>query len=441
VGYIDIAANGLKVRGTAIEDGGTPVVRFGDDTPIEVGVYVRDLRVATDGSLCVFKGQDDFGRSLTRSGVMQKFGVVLGEEAIALSPANQVVYCDSNRTYVFNGVPRAIPLPEGTSQGIHSVRDDGTVVWTDERLRESTFGPFALIKWTTLGAWTFGVTQWGVVAWNAVERQAYAVKQDPSPLRTPRGAIVDGQLVIVVSLPEDVIEQRQFTPWVAPVDPPAPTPAPPAPAPVPAPEPEPTMPIDTTRLYAALQAERAKYPATLADDEHAATIMNDAVYAVRDEGWGLSAKPDGNRVWSREHNQYISYDAVHHKPTDTIHDAATDEWPAMRIVAPHQVAHHGRADRPWLAPVAPGGAAPVPVPTPTPTPVPVPPPAPPADLSPVLKRLAEIEGVLADLVESHQELEIALAHQAAKAPPVYEGDLNLGWLGTKRLTLLPKDQR
>jgi hypothetical protein len=224
----------------------------------------------------------------------------------------------------------------------------------------------------------------------------------------------------------------------------------------PEPTPEP-MPIDTTRLHAALQAERAKYPDTLADDEQAATIMNDALWTVRDEGWGLSAKPDGNRVWSREHDRYVSYDAVHHKPTDTIHDAATDEWPAMRIVAPHQVAHHGRADRPWLAPVQPFINNEQPPKTEQPLPEPPPLPSPGntpvtcnCDLAPVM---AKLDRVLAEVVrhtEAVDTLRITLENNEMLGPPDYTGAVNgtadLGWAGGKRpivgtVTLTPKERK
>jgi hypothetical protein len=208
----------------------------------------------------------------------------------------------------------------------------------------------------------------------------------------------------------------------------------------PEPTPEP-MPIDTARLHAALQAERSKYPDTLTDDEQAATIMNDALWTVRDEGWGLSAKPDGNRVWSREHDRYVSYDAVHHKPTDTIHDAATDEWPAMRIVAPHQVAHHGRADRPWLAPVQPfinNEQPPKPE-----QPLPEPPPLPtPGNTCQCAEVLAQIKAIHDD-VSQHRldmaDMEVAIRNTILAL--VFTGQVKGGWpLGTVNVTLTPQEQ-
>jgi hypothetical protein len=119
------------------------------------------------------------------------------------------------------------------------------------------------------------------------------------------------------------------------------------------PDPDPD-PIDEVlaRLHAAHQRERNKYPAQIARPEDAAAIMNATALACADDGWGLSAKPGGNRVFSEAHNRDIAYDIFHRMPQDRLYDAATGEWWIMKVQPPSLAEHHHDPNRPWLAPVA-----------------------------------------------------------------------------------------
>lgn len=467
MGYIDIAKNGLLVRGTAVEDGGPAVVRFGDDAPIDVGVYVRNIRVSEDGSMCVFKGQDDKGRSVTRSGVMAKFGTVHGDEAIALSPSNRVVYCDGPKSYVFNGIPAAIPLPDGTSQGIHSVREDGSVVWTDQRLSPLTFGPFKLIKWTSIGPWTFGVTQWGVVAWNAVERQGYAVKQDSSTLWTPRGAMVDGRLVIALSLPEAVIHESAFTPWVEPVvEAPAPEPAPPV---VPVPE-VPIVSISSSEIVAAVTEAKAEVEAlgyvfktveeamrdnyahyTYADKQQAFLVTMRAAWKLAqkypDAGIGLELYngPSGTPSPFPEDgtDRYSGDIILLSKSGPSVDVLIAGVQPAAQVDTTTDPQAPSNWRRDWRAPLNPYRGVTAPVPVPVPPVLPTPDNTPVScncDLEPVLARLTAIDAALARL-EARKIPELPeLPDLEAMGWPTYTGTAQGKWpLGTVSFTLTPKE--
>lgn len=208
----------------------------------------------------------------------------------------------------------------------------------------------------------------------------------------------------------------------------------PKPTPVPTPTPEPTptpMPMPDS-LLADLQAERAKYPDELEFEHEASEILNSVAWKHRVDGWGLSAKPSGNHVFSRAHGVFVAYDILHHKPTDTLWDVATGEWVNF-VPQWSQAEHHHNPDRPWLAPVQPLSDVPAPTPVPSPEPPRVEP-APVAckcDLAPVVARLEAIESQLTALLNKPTPTPTATF-------PAYEGDLNLGWLGTKRLRLEPK---
>lgn len=209
----------------------------------------------------------------------------------------------------------------------------------------------------------------------------------------------------------------------------------PTPTPEPAPTPVPTMPDS---LLADLQAERAKYPAKLEREEQAAEILNAVAWKHRGDGWGLSAKPNGNNVLSEQHDVLVAYDILHHKPTDTLWDVATGEWENMTIQWAHQPVHHHDPDRPWLAPVQPVTETPAPEPLPEPPPLPTPGNS---GETPTLACKCDMAAILAEF----KEIKAALARiekpvNVETQFPLYEGTLNLGWLGTKQLTLRPKAQ-
>lgn len=140
----------------------------------------------------------------------------------------------------------------------------------------------------------------------------------------------------------------------------------PKPAPVPDSEIPNVPPVETPTmpdsLLADLEAERAKYPARLVGSVDAAAILNAVAWKHRGDGWGLSAKPSGNHVWSIGHQEWVAYDILHHKPTDTLWDVATGEWENF-IPQWSQAEHHHNPERPWLAPVKPLSDVPAPTPT------------------------------------------------------------------------------
>lgn len=169
--------------------------------------------------------------------------------------------------------------------------------------------------------------------------------KDPRLTRQQNGALAicwwfDGQPIGVAV---DVVATDLVPLTVDPPDPPDPI----------DPPPDDPMPTDTqiAALHASLKTERAKYPATITK-EQCGLILNAACWRVRADGWGLSTKPAGNNVPAPQ-GVTVSYDALHHKPSDTIWDCATGESTTMTIVAPHQTTHHNDPNRPWLAPIEP----------------------------------------------------------------------------------------
>ena len=42
-----------------------------------------------------------------------------------------------------------------------------------------------------------------------------------------------------------------------------------------------------------------------------ADILNAVAWKHRGDGWGLSAKPSGNNVYSLRHEQFVAYDILH----------------------------------------------------------------------------------------------------------------------------------
>lgn len=223
---------------------------------------------------------------------------------------------------------------------------------------------------------------------------------------------------------------------------PTPTPAPPPVLPIPDNTPIPDNITMPDSLLPDLHAERAKYPERLQDPEDAADILNAVAWKHRADGWGLSAKPRGNNVFSEGHGKFVAYDILHHKPTDTLWDVATGEWENFVPQWAHQPEHHHDPDRPWLAPVKPAEDAPEPEPVPTPEPTPTPSPVPPVDLTPVLAQLKDIENDITKLYDALGAVAEAITsvHTRMDTPPVYTGQVKGGWpLGTVNVTLTPKE--
>ena len=169
--------------------------------------------------------------------------------------------------------------------------------------------------------------------------------------------------------------------------------------PPPDPEPEPDPMPEPASLFADLQAERAKYPATLTRDQPG-KILNAVAWKHREAGWGLSVKPNGNNVPSPQ-GPLVAYDILHNRLNDTLYDVATAEWPTMRITW-SQTTHHNQPDRPWLAPIQPTGEEPQPEPEPEPDPQPGP------DIVAAFnQRMDAHEALLADeFVKVYRELEL-----------------------------------
>lgn len=215
----------------------------------------------------------------------------------------------------------------------------------------------------------------------------------------------------------------------------------PKPEPVPDSEIPNVPPVETPTvmpdsLLADLQAERAKYPERLEFSTDAADILNAVAWKHRSDGWGLSAKPSGNAVHSIAHSQPVAYDILHHKPTDTLWDVATGEWENF-IPQWSQAEHHHNPERPWLAPVQPLSDVPAPTPEPSPEP-------PRVEPAPVVCKCDEVLAELQALRDEFNtyrlqmaDMEVAIRNEI-RDRPVYEGDINLGFLGTKRLRLEPK---
>lgn len=181
-------------------------------------------------------------------------------------------------------------------------------------------------------------------------------------------------------------------------------------------------------LLSSVQAARARYGATLTDDECAA-LCNAVAWQHRATGWGLSRKTSGTRG-RLPNGTEVAHDILHYQPTNTLVDVLTAagaaSTPTWNPVGPPQ-----SADRTWVAPVDPATWAPAPIPTPAPTP------APSLDLQPVRADLAVVQGQLAalgqELAALRSELGDAkavadrMAQQLAAGVPLR---LRAGFLGT-----------
>jgi hypothetical protein len=101
-----------------------------------------------------------------------------------------------------------------------------------------------------------------------------------------------------------------------------------------------------------LEAERAKYPATLTHDQPA-KILNAVAWQHRASGAGLSVKPGGNRVPSPQ-GVDVAYDIIHFRDSNRLFDAFTGDL-AGKVTWSETIYHGDPVNRPWLAPIEPDG--------------------------------------------------------------------------------------
>jgi len=138
-------------------------------------------------------------------------------------------------------------------------------------------------------------------------------------------------------------------------------------------------------LLPTLEALRIAYPANWTHADRGA-YLNAVAFKHKDEGWGLLAKPGGNRCPTPQMVD-VSCDYLVYRPTmqgfDVLADETTPVWQAGDIFT-------SEPER-WVAPVSTGG----PVPVPVPDPVPVPPPI--YDLA-AIKRLLDEQAVKVDTI-------------------------------------------
>jgi hypothetical protein len=116
-------------------------------------------------------------------------------------------------------------------------------------------------------------------------------------------------------------------------------------------------------LLPTLEALRLAYPANWTHADRGA-YLNAVAFRHKDQGWGLLAKPTGNRC-STPQGVDVSCDYLVYRPTmqgfDVLADETTPVWQAGDIFT-------SEPER-WVAPVSTGGPVPVPDPQPPPPPV------------------------------------------------------------------------
>jgi hypothetical protein len=102
-------------------------------------------------------------------------------------------------------------------------------------------------------------------------------------------------------------------------------------------------------LLADVTAERARYGATMTNDECVA-LLNAVAWKNRGNGWGLGRKTSGNRG-RRSDGVECTVDGLVHRDSTTFVDALRDAGgksePAWQV-APNP------SNRPWVAPIDPG---------------------------------------------------------------------------------------
>jgi hypothetical protein len=437
--YLAIADDGTIVRGNGVESGGDAFVRFGHDVPIGVPAHVRNPVVRRDAKALAFKGQNGTCYLVSRSGHVEPQGPVYGDEAVAFTPDGRLVFITSQTHYIFGGVPMPLPAHRvGTSQGIIDVRDDGSIIWTDDQFSTPrdlrTFGGVEFVKYRTIGPWTFGLSQVGCARFNAVTLQLSVAPQANRTSWMLRGAVVNDVLMVVSSQPGLVLGPDDWTPYVpAPVPAPVPVPVPPValvPAPeVPVPEPTPDFVL----------AMRARVLATPPPAPHQARAwIVDIIRAVGDPRWGVHQNPglpDGTGA-----QDILALNIPAHGKPHQIFDVVADEDGASgspRVVWQDVTTTMREGGR--FVPVL--TSQPVPQPTPA-----VPPPTPPTpgqpsvDITAVLEKLDALMDEMAQHRLDMAGMEVALRNEIlALTPPGYKGTAKGGWpLGTVSITLTPE---
>lgn len=171
-----------------------------------------------------------------------------------------------------------------------------------------------------------------------------------------------------------------------------------------------------TEILTSLQRERAKYGATMTDDQ-CVELINAVAWAHRADGWGVNAKDFGTHG-VRYDGARLAHDILHHKPTDRIYDvlasAGAASVPVWQDKGPNtQPPNQGRS---WVAPIAPLGAV---EPEPGEPPV-VPPPAcacgyDPAPVLAALESLSALVGGLTDELLAQRQVQADTLDTARQA--------------------------
>jgi hypothetical protein len=149
---------------------------------------------------------------------------------------------------------------------------------------------------------------------------------------------------------------------------------------------------DLGAIVASLHEERARYGATMTD-EQCVELINAVAWKHRADGWGLSGKDFGTHG-VRYDGARVAHDILHHRPTNRIWDVLGAAGAAS--TPPSSLGPGGPppgSNRPWVAPIVPQGHV-EPPPVPTPGPIVPAPGTPPVDITPILNRLAALETLL-----------------------------------------------
>lgn len=118
-------------------------------------------------------------------------------------------------------------------------------------------------------------------------------------------------------------------------------------------------------VYDSVVSERAKYGATMTDDQ-CAELMNTVAWIHRAEGWGLNSKTSGTHG-VRYDGQGVAHDVLHHQPTNDMYDVLVGAG-AQSTPTWNYLGKNTNSSRPWVAPIIPqsgsGGGTPTPQPKP-----------------------------------------------------------------------------